>query len=268
MAGKRGDVDDRELLMSPGRGVELVYFIRQFGCYASGLLVVIAWLLTAAVIAWQGWRVALWPFFAVPAISWVLVLGLPVFVRMWLALMALLDAIVQTAEAYAARAGWSIDINNDGVVGHRQPEIYPPVVEHRPIIVRGRVAEEHRALTAASYGDQARRAVGSGDVPGMESAEREPVRVKVWHLPNGERIREDDLLRFVDGIFIKGWSRETWVGERDGQLLREVYEGVIQLLEQAEIVDGRKKGFAGRLTVSAAWQVRDILDLPAPGEPG
>ena len=207
---RRELTDDRELMMSPARGgVELMYVVKQMGCYASALVVAIAWVGTAGVIAWQGWRLALWPFLAMPAAGWVCLLALPMFFRMQRVIMTVLDAMVATAEAYLARAGWSVDLNNDGAIGHRQPEILPAVEEKRPLLVRGRVSEEPRVPLPAPVGDEAQRAVGSGDVPGMEP-EREQLRIKMWRLPNGERIREDRLCEFVDGIFTKGHNREAW----------------------------------------------------------
>ncbi len=191
-----------------------------------------------------------------------ILLALPMFIKMRAAVLTTLDAVVTTMEAYLARAGWSIDINQDGRIGHATPEIRPPVEEVRPIIYRGRaLLEEHTSgrpmVPAGDLPDKAARVIG--DENGNQ-AEEAPVKVRVWHLPNGEKIHQEQLEAFIEGIFTAGWSRDTWLGQG---MAREQYDGAMQLLEDGQIITDRKKGYAGRLNVRNARQARAVLDLPA-----
>lgn len=250
--------DDRDLwpIGQPDR------LIRQFGCYATLLLIPLSWAGVGAVMLWQEWPFVLWPFAAVPLTAWVILLGAPLFVKMRAGALKMADAVVMTAEAWAARAGWVIDINADGYIGHMRPEIKPPSVEEiRPIIYTGpRLLERHTAGRMIAgpvvYPDQAERAIG--DLPVTEQPEP-PVKVRVWHLPNKERIEQAQLEAFVDGIFTKGWNRDTWLGQG---ISREQYDGLIMLLEEAQLLIDRKKGYAGKLSVRNARQARAVLDLP------
>lgn len=258
------NVDDRQLFISPGPGYEPAQLIRQFGCYATMLLVALSWLMVAAVMLWQGWPFALWPFGAVPAVAWVVLLAIPLFAKFRRGALTTADAVVRTAEAYAARAGYVVDLNRDGVIGHNAPEVRPPIEEHRPLIVRGRVTDEtHQSprLPVPAMADVATDHVGgvSGLDADPEPPERPDVKIKVWHLPNKERIEQGQLEQFVDGVFVHGWGRELWLKRG---MRREVYEGGIMLLEEADILVDRKKGFAGRLSVRNARQARAVLDLP------
>lgn len=235
--------------------------MRQFGCYATVLLVVISEAATGAVMLWQGWPFTLWPFAVVPAVLWCGFLAIPLFIKFRSASFNILDAIIQTAEAYMARAGYVIDLNRDGTIGHHTPEVKPVIEDHRPIIMRGRVSEPvHKALPASTMADAALdRVGGAGGLAGLETPERPDVKVKVWHLPNKEKCEQGTLELFVDGVFTYGWARDTWLNKG---MRREVYEGAIMLLEEAEILVDRKKGFAGRLSVKNSRQARAVLDLP------
>lgn len=255
------NVDDRQLFVSPGPGYEPARLVRQFGCAASMLLVALSWLSVGALMLWQGWPFALWPFGAVPAALWVVLLAGPMFVKFRRGALTTLDAVCRTSEAYLARAGYVVDLNQDVSIGHQSPEIRPAIEEHRPIVMRGRVSEPvHQSprLPAPVMADQAVRVVG--DLPDEEpEPERPDVKIRVWHLPNKERIEQTELEQFVDGVFVYGWSRDAWLKKG---MRREVFEGAIGLLEEAEILTDRKKGFAGRLSVRSPRQARAVLDLP------
>lgn len=254
-------IDDRELMVSPGRAFEPVYLIRAFGCFSSLLLVLLSWVTTAAVMVWQSWPLALWPFLAVPAALWVSLLAVPAFVKMRRGLMTTLDAIVKTSEAYLARAGWSVDINSDGFIGHHVPVIQPAIQDVRPIVLNAgdqtRIVRD--ALPAPVLADEATDHVGGADRLPVPEQPEQPERVKVWHLPNGERCHQSDLEQFVDGVFTLGWSRGVWLQKG---MRREVYEGCVALLEQGRVITDRKPGFAGRLNCRTPRQARQVLDLP------
>ncbi|MHC4619871.1 MAG: hypothetical protein ACYTEQ_19165 [Planctomycetota bacterium] len=259
--------DDRNLLIKPGDAIEPLSLAWRLGCWASALLVVLSWAGLSAVMVAGLTPWAAWPFVALPATLWTLFIILPAFWKMRKGMVKLLDSIVQTAEAYLSRAGWVVDLNSDGVIGHIQP-VSQATTDVRPIIFKGRgLIEEHResprALPApvqdGAMADATINGVGGAD--GLPLAENEPPeRVKIWHLPNQAKVHEEVLQDFVDGIFTAGLSRGYWVG--GGHMEREQYEGSIQLLELSSIISGRKKGHAGKLNVRNAGQVRRVLDLP------
>lgn len=255
--------DDRQLMVTPGPGFEPAYLVRQLAGCATVLLVVLSWAGVGAVMVWQGWAFVVWPFVAVPAALWVLLLAGPMFMKMRAGALKTLDAVTATAEAYMARAGWVIDLNRDGAIGHIKP-VTPAVEDVRPIIYNGRgLVETHTAgpfpslpAGAVTLPDAAVNALGA-DLPAPAPDQVE--RVRMWHLPNGEKIRQDALTEFVDGLFTVGWDRGAWLGRG---MTREQYDGCMALLDQARIVTDRKKGFAGRLNVRNAGQARRVLDLP------
>lgn len=258
-------IDDRQLMHRPGPTADPVYLVRSLGCYASVLLLVLSWVGTVAVIAWQGWRLTWVPFVVIPAVAWVGLLALPMFIKFRAGALTTLDAMVKTSEAYLARAGWSVDINSDGRIGHHVPVVQPPVEEYRPLIVNGRVRDEvHKSLPAPVYPDAAKDHVGGGDRldPAPDrGGDPDQVKVKIWHLPNRERIEQGELEQFIDGAFVKGLARGQWVGP--GRLMtRPQYDGCMALLQEAKLIDGRQSGHPGRLTVRTAQQARRVLDLP------
>jgi hypothetical protein len=209
------------------------------------LLFPIIWGLIGVGMLWRGWRFEVWPFVVVPVLAWIVLVALPMFWKMRNATMSALDAMIRTSEAYLARAGYVIDINQDGAIGYAKPEIKPPE-EVRPIIYRGRTA----------YTDVAPRVVGGEELGDFENESG----MRLWHLPNGEKIRQDHLEDFVDGIFIRGHTRDDWPS-----MERKVYDGCMLFLGEAGIVTGRGKGTPGKRVVDTPQQARRILNLPPPG---
>lgn len=243
--------------MEPGQSAFTLAL--YLGCFASFLLVIITWLallalMTADVLEWQGWL-----FVAGPVAVWVLLLAGPAMVKARRGALATLDAIAGTAEAYLARAGWSIDLNSDGFVGHYRPQVNPPQVEtHTPALYT--VNGQARLLAL-----QAALAVQNADTDAMAAeAEQEaaPPRMvrHVWELPNGAKVEQAALEDFSDRLSIKGWKRGEWVGSRK-PFDRQQYDGLMMLLDQAGIIEGRGKGSAGQLVVKRAAERRRVLGL-------
>jgi len=248
MSNKLVKHSDLDAMLWPGVDQNPVGLMVKLGCMASALLLVISWValviaMGGGIIEWAGW-----PFVALPLFLWLVLLALPAFLSARRGALAVLDAIAKTAEAWLARAGYSVDLNGDGHIGHKKIEIEP---------VRDKVSRPIRwnngdgtRLLASDVPTQ------SPPGPGPAAA---PITRRLWELPNGARCPVETVCRFVDGIFIRGWSRETWVPKRMG---RETYEGLITLLEAGNILEGRKAGYAGRLTVATAGEARRVLGLP------
>jgi hypothetical protein len=225
------------------------------GCIASGLLVVIAWLallalMTSSVLEWQAW-----PYVAGPVALWVLVLALPALLAARRGALATLNALAMTAEAWLARAGYSVDLNQDARIGFYQPQITPVQIEEkRPIPL---TTIKGQALLLAS--DQPAAA------PLAEQAQEQeqdppPVTRQIWSLPNGARVEQAALEDFSDRLSLVGWDRGEWV--KAGRFDREQYDGLMLMLDQGGIIEGRKKGSKGKLVVKRADQRRRVLGLP------
>jgi len=237
---------DLDAALWPGVDQNPVGLMVKLGCMASGLLLVISWVILViamggGVIEWAGW-----PFVALPLFLWLVLLAGPAFFSARRGALAVLDAIAATAEAWLARAGYSIDINGDGRIGHEEIEIEPVKTEvSRPI--RWNNGDGTRLLAS--------------DVPTQaDPGPAAPLTRRLWELPNGARCPVETVCQFVDGIFIRGWSRETWVPKR---IDRDTYEGLITLLEAGNILEGRKAGYAGRLTLANSGEARRVLGLPS-----
>jgi hypothetical protein len=239
-------LDDRKLMIEPAGADAPLRAALRLGCLASVMLAVLTNLgLFALMVAGElPWL--FWPYLAAPAGLWVILLGIPVFFKSHRGTMAILDALVMTAEAYLARAGYVVDLNKDGAIGHVKPEIRPPqVTEVRPILLN---APGARVMPLD---------VGPGEPIEEEIPER-----KIWHCPGNVKVDQETLENFVDGIFERGLSRGRWVGP---DLERETYDGMVALLENARLVEGRKPGHSGKLTVRRASQARAVLGLPRAG---
>jgi len=241
-------LDDRKLMIEPAGADAPLRAALRLGCLASVMLAVLTDLgLFALMVAGElPWL--FWPYLAAPAALWVLLLGIPVFFKSRHGALAILEALVMTAEAYLARAGYVIDLNRDGAIGHVKLEIRPPqVTEVRPILLN---APGARIMPLD---------VGPGEP--IEEEDAIPER-KIWHCPGDIRVDQETLETFVDGIFKRGLSRGRWVGE---DLERETYDGLVALLENARLIEGRKPGHSGKLTVRSASQARAVLGLPRAG---
>lgn len=201
------------------------------GCLASVLLFVLVWFGLIAAMASGELVWSWWPYLAVPLAVWSLVLGLPLFLRSWTGASLVLDTFNVALEAWLARADRVIE----------QEAIIPPpkVRVVRPLLVGG-----------------GQPALMPKDVPLLE-ADHPPL----WECPDGTRVPQDVLTSFVDGAFTVGISRGVWVGAGKS-LDREMFEGCIALLEQASLIEGRKSGFAGKLTVRSSSQAKGVLGLP------
>ena len=98
----------------------------KLGCYASIMIVFISWLVLFGTMAagWIEW--AAWPYVVLPIGVWLGLLGLPILWKLRKGSLMILSAIVKTAEAWLARAGYSVDLNKDGYYGHvREMQVTP-----------------------------------------------------------------------------------------------------------------------------------------------
>lgn len=246
----------------PGLNLNPFRLFWQLGCVASVMIFIVAWLGLIAV-GITGWvDLAVWHFVTLPIAAWLFALALPVLLKSRRGALGILDAIIETCEAWAARAGWSVDLNSDGRIGHYQPLIQPPIIEeHTPIPY---IANGQARLLAHQV------QAGPGVKEVQPEAERPPapplaspghfVTRHVWSLPNGAKVEQAQLEDFSDRIGLVGWDRGTWVKPKG--LEREQYDGAMLLFDQAGIVEGRRKGNKGKLIIKRADQRRRVLGLP------
>lgn len=251
---KHSDIDS-ELLPMP----DPMQTFWTMGCLASGLSVVSSWLVLVGLMAAGALPWLAWPYVALPITIWLVLLALPAFWISRRAGLAILEAIATTAEAWLARAGYSIDLNGDGYIGRQTNSvtITPPAMV-RPLIVSS-AAQGLRLL--ASDSPAAFDAPGLGQVVATPA----PPPPKQWELPNGATVPESTLEKFIKGIFIKGLARGVWAGP-DLLMERDQYEGCMALLESAGLLTGRRSGYSGRLTLDTAQQVREVLGLGQGGK--
>jgi hypothetical protein len=256
------DIDSQILdLPEPMRlfwGLVLVMTIFIF----AGSFLALCGAMSAGFVAW-----AVWPYVALPMALWAVLLALPVI---WLArrgALSILEALAMTAEAWMARAGYSVDLNNDGYIGTVQPQpLLPEAIEEiRPIIVRN---GESRLL--ALQQTTIPEIAGGLKAQGDEPQTRLQMRRRVWELPKLDRLQaplkvpQETLEDFIDGIFTNGIGRDNWVTKK---MDRDTYDSLIALLELYRLLAGRKPGSAGKLTVTSSRRARMVLGLPV-GEAG
>jgi hypothetical protein len=231
----------------------------QLAALSTGLIVVIVWLaligaMAAGWLAWSGWL-----FITAPIAVWLCVLALPVLYHAQRGAVAIVAMLAKTAEAWLARAGYSIDLNRDGYIGWQEAQPLPiaPPERVRPLLVKSYAVQGVQLLASDTP--------NPFDGPASDPAPT-PARPKLWTLPNGATLPQSAIEQFIDGIFVRGWSRSSWVG-RGKALEREQYEGLISLLEQTGILVDRKAGAAGRLAIHTAAAARSMLRLsPAPAD--
>ncbi len=246
--------NDSELLNLPNP----MALFWQLGALATGLIIISTWagLVGAMAAGWLAWQ--FWPFIAGPIAAWLVLLALPVLFHARRGAIAVIQALATTAEAWLARAGYSIDLNQDGYIGPTQAHtitVEPPEIV-RPLIV-----------TQAAQGLK----LLASDAPSLFDTEQAtapvspPPPVKVWELPNGANITQTALEDFIDKMFLQGWGRAYWV--KAGKLDRNQHDGVLTLLEQAGVLTGRGKGTAGKLTLHTPQAVKAKLRL-SPTPPG
>lgn len=249
---RQADLDSQILQIDNPFGLAL-----RLGCLATGLIAIIAWLalfgaMVAGLLPW-----AAWPYIAGPIAGWVALLGLPALLKARRGALATLDALATTAEAWLARAGYSIDLNNDGYIGHVSTAQIEPV--------------KTEVVTPAVWSSPGGVKLLAKDVPAIPAIAQQqatapepsplPAR-RLWELPGGIKAPEETIREFVERIFIIGWGRGEWVGAGK-PLEREVYDALLNLLVQAQIIEGRKAGHAGKLTVDDPQTALQVLGLIA-----
>lgn len=232
----------------------------RLGCIASVLTVVVSWLVLIGLGS-TGWvELAFWHFITLPISAWLVLLAVPILLKTRRGALRTFDAIATTAEAFLARAGYSIDLNSDGRIGHYQPLIQPPITEeHRAIPYRVNGEAKllaHQVPAGPGVDDEvARRGQLQPEAPPA------PITRHIWTLPNGANVEQALLEDFSDRLSIAGLGRAEWVG-RGKPLERDQYDGLMELLEQGGIIEGRKTGYAGKLIIKRADQRRRVLGLP------
>lgn len=227
----------------------------RLGCIASVLTVVVSWLVLIGLGA-TGWvELAFWHFITLPISAWLVLLAVPVLIKTRRGALRTFDAIALSAEAFLARAGYSIDLNNDSYIGHVQPvQIEPPqTTVITPAVWSGPGGTKLLANQAAAIPDVAAQATEA------HPPAPPPIR-RLWDLPGGVKCPEETVINFVERIFIIGWGRGEWVGPGKS-LEREVYDALLNLLVQSQIIEGRKAGTAGRLTIDDPATAKRILGL-------
>lgn len=235
----------------------------QLSLLATILIFAISWLALFTIMAIGLVRWAFWPYLVVPISLTLILLAIPAFHKSREGALTILDAIIETTKAWMQRAGYSIDLNKEIYIEHHTPLLEPPQTEvHRPI-----------PLTNSGGGTKMLMAKDAliGPQEMAEALQPEPrhaIKRKLWKLPhrdkNGKvtKIEQEALEEFIDQIFIRGFSRGAWCPK---YLERDTYDGLIALLEQAKLIEGRKPGFAGKLVVGKASHARAVLNLP-PGD--
>lgn len=247
---RRTDVDSQILEINNPINLAL-----QLGCIATGLIVIISWLalfglMAAEISEWQ-----MWPFVVVPIVGWVFLLGWPALWKARRGALNIIDALAKTAEAWLARAGYSVDLNSDGYIGYFQsPQIEPVRTEVRtPAIYSGPGGVKLLAKDAPVVPPVA-------DQPAEEEPAPPPPTRILWDLPGGVRCPVETVRNFVERIFVIGWGRDEWVG-KGKPLDRETYDALVNLLCQAQIVEGRKPGASGKLAVDDPQTALKVLNL-------
>lgn len=250
---RHADLDSNILQIDNPFGLAL-----RLGCLASLLIAIIAWLALfgTMVAGWLPW--AFWPYVAGPIAGWVILLGGPALWKARRGALTTLDALATTAEAWLARAGYSIDLNNDGYIGHVQPvQIEPPqTTTVTPAVWSGPGGTKLLANQAPAIPAIADQAGELAAAPGHSISRR------LWDLPGGVKCPEETVREFVERIFVIGWGRGEWVGPGK-PLERDVYDALMNLLSQAQLIEGRKAGHAGKLTVGDPQSALQVLGLIA-----
>lgn len=218
---------------------------------ATLLIIISTWLaLAAAMVAgWLDFQLAL--FCTIPIGVWLGLLAAPALYHARRGAVAILNALATTAEAWLYRAGYSIDLNRDGNIGYTPTNITvePPEVA-RPILIRP--SEAYQLMP-----NEAPNSLGVQPAP-EQQPQRRP---RLWQLPDGQRIPTETIIKFVEGVFIRGLNRDTWVG-RGKALDRKQYDALIKLLEQVGVLVDRKPGTPGRLAVEGSTEAKKRLNLP------
>jgi len=241
---------DEQLLISPSSVPSLWVFVSRMGCLSSALMAVISDLVLFGLMLADKMRWAFWPYVVVPIGLWIVFMGLPVAYKSREVVMITLDAYVETARAWWVRAQRA-QAEQVSVV---RPALSPPKTEEIRVLPL-RAGANTRVMpldvpVVKRMSTQAPEVAEDVDVPGR----------RLWHCPGGVKVRQESLEEFVDGMFgAKGLSREQWV---PGSMDRETYDGIVALLEQAQLVEGRKPGHSGKLTVRSSRQARMVLGLP------
>lgn len=240
---------------------------------AGALSFLMVWAVLSILFVYQQWEFIFWPFCAGPLIVWVVFVLAPMWWHFTSAARALPRAIARTAQAWEARAEY-VQILNRHNVGHVYPvptdqKQLPPgqVVEHR----------EPRAVPLTSQGgkemimvDQAqaipnlRDAAPSNPPGGPVQNDASVPGCRIWHVkipdpdaPPGSismkdvPLLEQQVRRFLEGIYRTGWTRNVWVPR---PFSRPEYEALMKLVTEMNIIIGRGQGTPGKLALPNATE--------------
>jgi hypothetical protein len=218
--------------------IVLSAWVGLIGLYAAGLL-----------------SFNIWHYVWVPLLALAGVLLVPTALMLSKISWSILNMMAMTVEAWAARAGFSIDINRDGHIGYYEV-LPPPAPELREPIAwntqRGTrlLAKDTPAIVRPSAFDQAE-----------EEPDDTPIKRRLIALgKRGKRVMvpaetiEQVAVEMIEAG--KVLPRGHWVPKR---LEREVFDEIIKLLERGKIIIDRKKGFVGKLAVTDIDHARLVL---------
>jgi hypothetical protein len=248
---KHQDVDSR--ILDIDRPMGLFWVVTLAGAL---FIVLSAWvgligLWAAGWIAFNGWHY-IW----VPMLSLSGILLVPTAIMLSKISWSILNMMAMTVEAWAARAGYSIDINRDGHIGYY--EVAPPLIEEVPTPVTWNSPQGTKLLAKDTPVAIARPSA-------FDQAEEEPddtpVKRRVIALGKpGKRVMvpaetiEEVVVEMIEAGEVL--PRGHWVPKR---LEREVFDEIIALLCRGKLIVGRKRGFKGNLAVTDIDRARLVL---------
>jgi hypothetical protein len=192
-------------------------------------------LMAAGWLAFNGWL-----FVWVPTLALAGVLLIPTALMLSKISWAILNMMAMTVEAWAARAGFSIDINRDGYIGYY--DVAPPRIETiEPIAWNSPAGTKLLAKDAPDA-----IGVDPSTFPPAEEVDNTPTKRRLVVLPNGVRVPAETIREVVKQMYEKRrvLGRGYWVPKH---LDRETFDGVMRLLSQARVVVRRGQGHAGKL---------------------
>jgi hypothetical protein len=205
----------------------------------------------AGWIAFNGWHYLWLPMLALAGF-----LLIPTAFMLSKISWSILNMMAMTVEAWAARAGYSIDINRDGHIGYYEvgppliEEVAPPVTWNSPQGTKLLAKDADNVIGAAS-----------ADLDPAEVVDDTPPRRRLIALGKpGKEVMvpaetiEQVMVEIVEAGKVLG--RKNWVPKR---LERDVFDGIMALLVRGRIITGRGKGSAGKLAVTDLNHARRIL---------
>jgi hypothetical protein len=220
---------------------------RPMGLFWTVTLAAALFIVLSAWVGLVGLAAAGWLDFNIWHYIWVPMLGLSGVLFIPTALMlskiswSILNMMAMTVEAWAARAGFSIDINRDGYIGYYDMAPPPRIETIEPIAWNTAGGTKLLAKDAPS-------AIEVDPAAFPQAEDDTPAHRRLIMLPNGVRVPAETIREVVVKLCEAGkvLGRNYWVPKH---LDRETFDGVMTLLSRARIVVGRGQGHAGKLAI-------------------